>query len=281
MPTFATTRPISLDLRVNMGVVRITAGTRAETVVEMTPTNESKEADRTAAKQTRVEFNKGELLIQAPKKLFGDAGSIQLSIELPAGSRLAGNSAMGDLYCVGELGDCTFKTDYGQIQLDRVGQADLDSGYGDITVGRAAGKAAIHATSGTVRVGRVDGGLTLSNSNGPSHVDEVTGSIKATSTNGDIIIRLAHEGVTAHSHNGSIRIGDASRGQLDLKTAAGDVEIGINRGATAWLDVQTKSKRGSVRNSIGAAEARKQSDASVAVHAITSSGDIVVHPAAA
>jgi hypothetical protein len=280
MSTFATSRPISLDLRVNVGVVRITAGTRAETVVELAPTDASKKADRVAAQRTRVEFNEDELVIHAPRKLYGDAGSIQLSIELPAGSRLAGRSAMGDLHCVGELGDCEFKTGYGRIELDRVGHATLGSGYGDITVGRATGEAAIHAASGAVRVGRVDGCLTLRNSNGPSRVDEVTGAVRATSANGDIVIGLAHEGVTAHSANGNIRVGDASRGLLDLKTAAGDVEVGIGKGATAWLDVRTRSRVGSVRNDIGAAETHARSTAGVAVHAVTGSGDVVVHPAA-
>ena len=280
MPTFATSRPISVDLRVTMGAVRITAGTRAETVVETVPTDRSKEADRAAAQHTRVEFNDGELLIHTPKKLFGDAGSVQISIELPAGSRLAGTGAMGDLHVVGEFGDCTFKTAYGQIRLDRVGRASLDSGYGDITVGRAAGDAAIHATSGAVRVGRVDGGLSVRTVNGPSVVDEVAGTVNATSTNGDITVRLAHEGVTAHCVNGTIRIGGVSRGRLDLKSVAGDVEIGVDKDAKAWLNVRTTSKRGSVRNTLGASETSVRSDATVAVHAVTSSGDIVVHPAA-
>ncbi len=63
----------------------------------------------TAAEQTRVEYADGRLLVKAPRRLrewspFSDGGSIDVEIELPAGSDLSGHTAAGGFRCTGSLG---------------------------------------------------------------------------------------------------------------------------------------------------------------------------------
>ncbi|WP_165986384.1 DUF4097 family beta strand repeat-containing protein [Streptomyces sp. YIM 98790] len=281
MPAFDTPAPISVSLRIDKGVIRITAGSRPDTVVEVTPANKADEADRRAAEQTRVVYTDGELTVEGPRKqrLFGSVGSVEATMTLPAGSSLAGDCEMAALYCIGELGACTFATRYGDIRLEHVGRLRLDSGYGDVTVEGAADGAAVRAGSGTVRIGTVIGPLTLDNGNGAGRVAEVTGPLSVTSANGDITVGVAHSAVTVRASRGDIRIGEAVRGRLDLTTAAGEIEVGVRRSAAAWLDVRTRSRTGQVRNTLGDTQTLVPGDADLRVHALTSSGDVLVRPA--
>lgn len=281
MPTFATSAPISVNLRLPRGTVRLAVGTGSETVVEVNPSDRTSERDRKAAERTRVDCSGTELVIEGPRErgIGEGGGSVDVAIELPTGSRLSGNSDMGGLYCVGELAGCEFTTDYGEIHLDRTGEIRLRSGHGAIAVGSVSGEADIRAGSGDIRLGCVDGALTLKNSNGATYVKEVTGPLKATAGNGDIGVGLAHTTVTARSSNGHIRVDEALGGRLELKTSAGEIEVGVREGVTAWLDLQVKSRVGTVHNALGASETFIRNDADLEVHAVTSSGDIMVRRA--
>ena len=67
MPTFDTPEPISVTIDLAVGDVRIIASDRADTVVDVRPSDASNEDDVKAAEQTRVEYADGQLLVKAPK----------------------------------------------------------------------------------------------------------------------------------------------------------------------------------------------------------------------
>ena len=67
MPTFDTPKPISATIDLGLGDVRITAGDRATTVVDVRPSDPSNDEDTRAASATRIEFANDQLLIKAPK----------------------------------------------------------------------------------------------------------------------------------------------------------------------------------------------------------------------
>ncbi|MEA2340327.1 MAG: hypothetical protein QOG11_404, partial [Solirubrobacteraceae bacterium] len=73
------------------------------------------------------------------------------------------------------------------------------------------------------------------------------------------------------------RLGEVVRGAVRLVTAAGELEVGIRQGTAALLDV--RSRFGSIRSSLSAADAPAPSDTTVDVHARTSYGDIVIRRA--
>jgi DUF4097 and DUF4098 domain-containing protein YvlB len=279
MPIFDSPDPISVTLELVVGDARIIASDRTDTVVEVRPTDESKDLDRKVADQTRVEFTNGKLLVKAPRQraIFGKPGSIDVVIELPAGSQVHGRSAMSALRAEGRLGDCKFKTALGDIAIDQAGSLDLNSAVGDITVERAAGHADVTTGSGALRLGAIDGPAVVKNSNGATAISEVTGDLRVNAANGDITIGLAHADVDAKTANGSIRVGEVVRGSVELKTALGELEIGIREGTAAWLDVS--STAGSLRNSLNAADGPDQAKETVEVHARTSLGDIVIRRA--
>ena len=85
--TFDTPGPISATLDVVVGDVRIGAGDRDNTAVDVQPSDPSNEEDRKAAEQTRVEFEQGHLLVKTPKlrswALRSHGGSVDVTVELP------------------------------------------------------------------------------------------------------------------------------------------------------------------------------------------------------
>ncbi|MFI7120542.1 DUF4097 family beta strand repeat-containing protein [Amycolatopsis sp. NPDC049868] len=279
MPTFATPEPILADLDPVVGNVRIVAGDRADTVVEVAPLDENNDSDIDAAKRTIVEFSGGTLTVRAPKMRLLDFSkrtrSIDVTIELPAGSRVQGSTGLGDLTATGRIGGCRYKSGTGHIRLDRTGELKLHTASGNIVVEHVDGNADISTSSGHVHIGAIEGTAVVKNSNGPTSVGTVADSIRLRSANGDITVDKAESGVEAKTANGSVRVLDAARGTLTLETSLGDVEIGIREGSAAWLDVNTGFGR--VVNDMTAATAPGETTDKVEVHAGTSVGDIVVH----
>jgi DUF4097 and DUF4098 domain-containing protein YvlB len=278
MPTFDTPQPISATLSLGfvVGNVRISASDRTDTTVDVRPIDSSSKADLKVAEQTRIEYTDGRLVVNAPKlrSLFGRKGGIDVTIELPSGSRLQGETAMGELRCDGRLGECRFKTAYGEIRLDQAGVVNLKSASGDVTVDHADGGAEVTASNGAVRIRRIDGPAMVKNSNGDSWIGEVTGDLRLNAANGGITVDQAHAGVTAKTANGSVRIGEVTRGAVTLETAAGTLEVGIRAGTAAWLDLNTVSGR--VRNELAASAGPDNAEETVEVRARTYVGDIII-----
>ncbi|KZB82973.1 DUF4097 family beta strand repeat-containing protein [Amycolatopsis regifaucium] len=278
MPTFATPEPILADLEPVIGNVRIVASDRADTVVEVAPLDENNESDVDAAKRTVVELSGGTLTVRAPKMRLLDFSnrtrSIEVTIELPAGSRLQGSTGLGDLTATGRLGTCRYKTGTGHLRFDLAGELELHSASGSIVVGHVAGNADVSTSSGRVHIGKIDGTGVIKNSNGTTTIEAAGDSIRVRSANGDITVDKAESGVEAKTANGSVRVLDAARGTLTLETSMGDVEIGIRGGSVAWLDVKTRFGR--VINEMDAATSPDAATDKVEVHASTAVGDIVV-----
>src|SRR6266508_998996 len=97
MPTFDTPQPVSARLSLGFVVanVRVTASDRTDTTVDVQPMDASSKADVKVAEQTRIEYADGRLEVRAPKlsTLFGRTGSVDVTITLPSGSRLQGETA--------------------------------------------------------------------------------------------------------------------------------------------------------------------------------------------
>jgi hypothetical protein len=279
MPTFETLEPISVTIALGVGDVRITASDRSDTVVSVTPSDGAKQSDLQAAENTRVEYSQGSLLIKAPKSWkrytpFGGGESIDVAIELPAGSRVEAEADVADFTSHGRLGECRFTTAVGKIRIDDTGPLHVSTSGGNVTVDRMTGRGEITG-SGQIRIGEIDGSAVIKNLNGVIWVGEVTGDLRCNSANGDVTIDRALGAVAAKTANGAVRIGEVVRGSVELGTAYGELEVGIREGTAALLDV--RSSYGSVRNSLKASDGPEPSDQTVELRARTSFGDIVIH----
>ncbi|HST04164.1 MAG TPA: DUF4097 family beta strand repeat-containing protein [Chloroflexia bacterium] len=294
MPVFATPQPIIVTIDVAVGDLRLIAGDRIDTSVEVRPSHRSRAADVKAAEMTRVEYANGRLLIKGPRQRFRlfRSDSIDVTIELPAGSDVYGTVGMGEFRVEGRIGECRFHTAMGDLSLDQTGTLNLNSDYGNVTVNQVMGQANINTTygsitvdrlvghadistgSGHVRIRELDGPATIKNSNGNTTIVEATGELQLNGANGNISVDRTRSSVTARIAYGNIRIGEVVRGSILLETAYGQLEVGIRAGTAAWLDVSTKY--GSVRNSLHEDAGPQQSDETAEVRAHTTYGDITI-----
>jgi hypothetical protein len=279
MPTFETPNPITAAIDVTVGDVRIRADDGGHTTVDVRPSDPSSGEDVKVAQQTRVECSGGQLLVRAPKlrswRPRSMGGSIDVTIELPAGSELHATGQVTDFGCDGPLGDCRVKTGIGQIRLEQAGAVSLKTGIGDIVVGHAGGHAEVTAGSGDARLRELDTSAVIKNSNGDTWVGTVGGDARLSAANGSIAVDVARGSVVAKSANGDVRLGEAGRGSVVLETSLGDVEVGIPEGRAAWLDVRAAAGR--VHNELEAAEAPEPSAETVEVRARTAAGNVMIN----
>lgn len=279
MPTFETREPISVTVEIGVGDIRIAASDRTDTVVEVRPSDPNKNADVSVAEQTRVEYAGGRLLIKAPKGWrsytpWGGSESIDVQIDLPAGSNVRAEAAVATFHCTGRVGECRYKTGAGHIHVDEVGAVEFKTGAGDIAVGRAAGQTEITTGSGAVKVGSIDGTAVIKNSNGDTWIGNVGGNLRVKAANGKIVVDRSHASVSAKTANGGIRLGEVAHGDILAETALGKIEIGILDGVAAWLDLNTKF--GNVRNDLGAVGRPEPGEDTVEVRTHSSFGDVTV-----
>jgi hypothetical protein len=279
MPTFETLEPIAVTIAIGVGDVRIIATDRRDTAVSVTPSDHSKQSDLQAAQNTRVEYSQGTLLVKAPRSWkrytpFGGGESIDVTIELPAGSRVEAAADVANFTSRGRLGECRFTTAVGKVRIDEAGPLHVNTSGGNVSVDRLTGRGDITG-SGQISIGEIDGSGVIKNLNGVIWVGEVTGDLRCNSANGDVIIDRALGAVAAKTANGAVRIGEVVRGSVELGTSYGELEVGIREGTSALLDLS--SSYGSVRNSLTASDGPEPSDQTVEVRARTSFGDILIH----
>jgi DUF4097 and DUF4098 domain-containing protein YvlB len=280
MPTFSTPSPIDLAINLQVGAVEVLAGDRTDTVVTVSPTNPGKAVDRRGAEETKVDFDGQRLTIKGPRprlSIVGPTESVDVKVELPAGSRLTAENALGTLRTSGRLGATRIKNSMGEVDIDRTGDLWLRAGHGNTTVGTADGGMEITADHGQIRIGRVTGDAILKASHGSVTVGESGGDLDAKLSYGDLDISTALGSVTAKTAYGSIRLHDVSSGSVEVQSGYGQVTIGVRPGVPAWLDLA--SKGGHVRNQLDGDRAPNESEQAVAVRARTQYGDIHIQRA--
>ncbi|MFE7836953.1 DUF4097 domain-containing protein [Streptomyces sp. NPDC057474] len=278
MPSFDTPEPISATAHVEAGSIQFTAGDRIDTVVEVRPRDPKKDLDVRTADQTQVTYVSGTLTVRTPKSnLLGRTGTVDVTVELPTGSRIDMTGAWAQVLGEGRLGEVRVKTSSGDVRLDTTGPLQLTASHGSITVDRVEGLAEITTSSGSLRVGLLDGPAVLKNSHGTTTVGAATGELRVRGSIGDIDIRRAEDSVTAATAHGTLRVGEVACGIVQLETSYGAIEVGVREGTAAWLDVSAGS--GQVRNSLTASEAPEKAEDTVEVRARTRYGNIDVRRA--
>ncbi|MFK0291882.1 DUF4097 family beta strand repeat-containing protein [Streptomyces sp. NPDC090442] len=221
MPTFTTPAPITAVLAVPAGTVRLTAADRADTAVEIAPADPTRNRDAKAAEQTTVDCTDGVLRIQGPARnqYFGPTGAVEVTVHLPAGSRVELTAASVELRAVGRFGNVTVASEHGAIDLDEAASAHLTTTAGDVTVGRVTGPAEIRTSKGDIRI-----------------TEAVRGSVTLRTDAGDISVGAA-AGVSASLDAGT------SHGRIrnSLKSADGSVDQLVIHATTSDGDITAHS----------------------------------------
>ncbi|MEV6763510.1 DUF4097 family beta strand repeat-containing protein [Streptomyces sp. NPDC051105] len=216
MQKFDTPAPVSAVLEIPAGRVQLIAADRTDTTVEVLPANPAKSRDVEAAKQATVAYADGVLRITAAavgNQLFGPSGSLEVTVQLPAGSRVEASTSGAELRGVGRLGDVVFEGAYRQIKIDEAAGVRLTALDGDVEVGRLGGPAEISTARGDIRI-----------------TEAVRGTVVLRTQDGDISVGAA-TGVSA---------------ALDAETGYGRVSNALKNDGTAELDIRATTSRGDI-----------------------------------
>lgn len=215
MQKFETLAPVSVVLAIAAGRVQFIAADRADTAVEVLPANASKGRDVKAAEQTTVVYADGVLWIEsaADSRYLGPSGAVEVTVKLPAGSRVEARAAGAELRAVGRLGDVVFEGAYRQIKLDETAGLRLTAVDGDVEVGRLGGPAQISTARGDIRITEATGG-----------------TVVLSTQSGDITVGAA-AGVSA---------------TLDAGTSHGRISNALKNDGTAELDIRATTPNGDI-----------------------------------
>ncbi|MFJ9041458.1 DUF4097 family beta strand repeat-containing protein [Streptomyces sp. NPDC102406] len=201
MQKFATTAPVAAVLDIPAGRIQFIAADRADTRVEVLPANAAKSRDVKAAEQVTVGYEDGVLRIEAApakNRLLGTPGSVEVTVQVPTGSRVEARATAAEFRGVGRLGDVVLDGGHGTVKIDEATSARLSALDADITVGRLTGPGEISTMRGNVNIDEATGGaLTLSTQQGDITVvaaPGVSASLDAGTTLGRIANSLRNDG---------------------------------------------------------------------------------------
>ncbi|MFF6995354.1 DUF4097 family beta strand repeat-containing protein [Streptomyces sp. NPDC008313] len=163
MPKFPTPAPIAAVLDIPAGRIEFIAADRTDTVVEVRPLDPSKSRDVKAAERTEVVYGDGVLRVEASAKnqILGSSGSVEVTVQLPTGSRVDAKAAGAEFRGVGRLGDVAFETSQGSVKLDEAASVRLTTAAGDVSVGRLGGASEISTRKGDIRIAEAIGGAVV------------------------------------------------------------------------------------------------------------------------
>ncbi|MEU2587191.1 DUF4097 family beta strand repeat-containing protein [Streptomyces avermitilis] len=179
MQKFDTPAPVLAVVDIPAGRIQFIAADRADTTIEVLPANASKSRDVKAAEEITVAYSDGVLRIGAPQaknRILGHSGSVEVTVQLPAGSRIEAKAAAAEFRGVGRLGDVAFEGGHRSVKLDEAASARLTGLDADITVGRLNGPGEISTQKGDLNIAEaVRGTLTLSTQMGDIAVGAARG----------------------------------------------------------------------------------------------------------
>jgi hypothetical protein len=216
MQKFDTPTPIAAILAVPAGRIQVIGAERADTTVEIRPANPSRSRDVRTAEQTTVRYADGVLHIgtsEPRNQLLGPSGSVQVTVQLPAGSRVEASTASCELRGVGRLGDVAFEGAYRQIKIDEAASVRLAAVDGNVEIGRLGGPAEISTARGDIRI-----------------AEATRGTVVLRTQAGDISVTAA-PGVSA---------------ALDAATGHGRVANSMKNDGTTQLDILATTTHGDI-----------------------------------
>ncbi|MFD3684772.1 DUF4097 family beta strand repeat-containing protein [Nocardiopsis sp. NPDC058631] len=221
MQKFDTPAPVSAVLDIPAGRIRFVAADRTDTTVEVLPADAAKGRDVKTAEQTGVEYGDGVLRIvtSAKNQLLGPTGAVEVTVQLPLGSRVEAKAASAEFRGVGRLGEVVFEGGQATVELDETAEARLTVLAGDVSVGRLGGPADISVQKGDIDIS-----------------EAVRGEVVLRTESGGITVAVA-AGVSASLDAGT----PSGRIHNALRNSEG-ADVGLNiHATTSYGDITARS----------------------------------------
>ena len=237
--TFQTPGKVRTELRVGAGEIRLTSGEDGQTVVSLEPLRDN-DATREAIENARLELRERGGVYEVVAEIrdrgrgfgFSRGAEVRIDVRCPDGTDVDAKSGSGDVEARGRYGSVEVETGSGDVELDEVEDAKINAASGDITVRSIGGEARLNTASGDQRVDSVTGDAKLNSASGDVLLRSAGGSVEVNSASGDVTVQEARSSVNVNTASGDQVIGSAVEGRVTLKSASGDLEIGIREGST-------------------------------------------------
>lgn len=220
MQKFDTPTQVAAVLDIPAGRVQFIAADRADTTVEVQPADASKSRDVKLAEQTTVDYRDGVLRVEATPKhqYLGSSGAVEVTVQLPAGSRVEAKAASAEFRTVGRLGDVTLDCSQATVKIDEAATAHLVTSDGNIAVGRLGGAAEIRTARGDIEIAEARGGkVVLRTAAGSITVGAAAGvsaALDAGTSNGRIHNALTNTGTPGLTIHATTATGDITARSL-------------------------------------------------------------------
>jgi hypothetical protein len=254
---FTTPGPLKLDLRVPAGKLELHTADGDETVVELEALrdNESSIAAVEAARLELRERTAGgrEVYLEVPKdeRGFGLGGiriglvrtpEVLVRISCPEEAGVDIETGSADIEARGRFGSAKVAGASGDVEFEEIlGEASIATASGDIELGRIDGRARINSASGDVEVDFIGGDGDINLASGDVNVDSIEGTLTVNSASGDVFVREAGSSVAIKTASGDLRLDSVARGEVNLQSASGDINVKVRQGTRLWLDARSRS----------------------------------------
>jgi hypothetical protein len=267
--TFSVTGPLNVSVELGSGEISISAGAVTEAVVRLQPDPAGDPDALDLIARTRVDLRGNALRIDVPRAMgFQRHPDVIVVAQVPAESTVVTRSGSADVRLDGTYGDVKVTTGSGDVWVDGARAASIGTGSGDVRIGLAS-SAAVKTGSGDIAVERCRDDARLETASGDVHVSELGGRARLSSASGDVELG---------SVEGDIDLKTASAGELQAKTATGNVAIGIASGTATLLDCS--SITGQVSSELEPSDEPAEADARrLVVRARTVSGSVAIRRA--
>ena len=276
--TFKTPGHVRLDIRLGAGEIRLASGADGETTVTLEPLRDN-DGSTAAVEDARIDLRERgeghEVLVDVRGRRFGNA-EVLVEVRCPDGADVKAKGGSADVEGDGRFGSADVQSGSGDVQFSELsGDAKVDAASGDIQLARVGGELRANTASGDVQVGSVAGPSKVNSASGDIQIREAGGSLEVNSASGGVQVGEAGSSVSVNTASGDQTIGAVVQGKVTLKSASGDLKIGIRGGSTLWVDARSRS--GEVRSELPVSDAPPEGDAPhVELRANTMSGDIEV-----
>ena len=279
--TFQTPGETRLDIRLGAGEVRIETAEVQETTVVLEPLRDN-DASKAAVENARLELrDRGdghEVVIDVRDRgrgIFRNA-EVLVAVTSPEGASVESKSGSADVEGHGRFGSVEVETGSGDVEFGELaGDANINAASGDVQLATVGGNARVNTASGDVQIRSVGGDAKINSASGDVIIREVAGELSVNSASGDVLVREAGSTVGVNTASGDQEIGSVTTGKVTLKSASGDLKVGIREGTSLWVDARSRS--GEVRSELPVSELPPDGNGpSVELRANTMSGDITV-----
>lgn len=217
----------------------------------------SREPVAEAIQDTRIDLAGNRLAVRTPSTAPLRAVPLALTIAAPEDSQVNIRTGSGKVAVAG-----------------RAGRVQIQSGAGDVSVDRVTGNAMVRTGSGQLRLGEMRAGVQARSGSGDVEIASIGAPSSVVTGSGDVWLGQLRGDVLVRSGSGDLSLTDALRGQAELITGSGELQVSVHDGVAAEVDLT--SSTGTTESTLAVTSEPPATEPELRVYGRTGSGDALI-----